>query len=43
VLARTFWFLFKPAGQLSLKRIGVLEIIYSVVFLVFITLTFRLA
>jgi hypothetical protein len=43
VLVRTFWFLLKPAGQLSLKRIGVLEIVYSVVFLVFITLTFRQA
>jgi hypothetical protein len=41
VLVRAFWFLLKPAGQLSLKRIGVLEIVYSVVFLVFITLTFR--
>ena len=41
VLARSFWQLAKPATQLNLKRIGVLEIIYSVVFLIFITLTFR--
>ena len=41
VLGRTFWSLFKPARQINLKRIGVLEIIYSVVFLVFITLSFR--
>lgn len=41
VFGRSFWFLFKPARQLNLKRIGVLEIVYSVVFLVFITLTFR--
>lgn len=41
VLARTFWQLIKPATQLNLRRIGVLEIIYSVVFLVFITLSLR--
>jgi hypothetical protein len=42
VLGRSFWHLAKPANQINLKRIGVLEIIYSVVFLVFITLTFRI-
>jgi hypothetical protein len=41
VLGRSFWYLFKPSTQLNLKRIGVLEIVYSVVFLVFLTLTFR--
>jgi hypothetical protein len=41
VLARSFWQLAKPATQLNLRRIGVLEIIYSLVFLLFITLTFR--
>ncbi|MCI0487580.1 MAG: YwiC-like family protein [Blastocatellia bacterium] len=41
VLVRTFWHLFKPGERLNLRRIGVLEIVYSVVFLVFITLTFR--
>jgi hypothetical protein len=42
VLARTFWQLIKPAAQLNLRRIGVLEIIYSLVFLIFITLGLRL-
>jgi hypothetical protein len=42
VLIRSFWHLVKPAYQINLKRIGVLEILYSVVFLVFITLTFRM-
>ena len=41
VLARSFWQLIKPATQLNLRRIGVLEIVYSVVFLVFITLSLR--
>lgn len=42
VLARSFWQLIKPATRLNLRRIGVLEIIYSVVFLIFITLSLRL-
>lgn len=42
VLARSFWQLIKPAARLNLRRIGVLEIIYSVVFLIFITLSLRL-
>ena len=42
VLIRSFWQLAKPANQTNLRRLGVLEIIYSLVFLVFITLTFRL-
>ena len=41
VLIRTFWSLLNPAEQLNLKRIGVAEIIYSLVFLFFVTLTFR--
>ena len=41
VLARSFWQLIKPAAGLNLRRIGVLEIIYSVVFLIFVTLSFR--
>ena len=43
VLARSFWHLIKPGERLNLRRIGILEIIYSVVFLIFITLTFRLS
>ena len=43
VLARSFWFLAKPGGEVNLRRIGVFEIFYSLVFLIFITLTFRLA
>ena len=42
-LARSFWQLAKPAAGLNLRRIGVMEILYSLVFLVFITMTFRLA
>ena len=42
-LARSFWELAKPAAGLNLRRIGVLEIVYSLVFLIFITMTFRLA
>ena len=41
VLGRTFWQLANPAGQTSLKQVGVLEIVYSVFFLVFITIGFR--
>ena len=41
VLARTFRHLFKPGERLNLRRIGVLEIIYSLIFLAFITMTFR--
>src|SRR6185436_7202109 len=41
VLARTFWSLLKPAQSLNLKRIGITEIIYSLIFLIFTTLTFR--
>lgn len=40
-LARSFWQLVKPAAELNLRRIGVMEIVYSLVFLVFITMTFR--
>ena len=43
VLSRTVWQLAKPGGKTNLKRVGVLEIIYSVVFLVFVTLSFRAA
>jgi hypothetical protein len=43
VLARTLWSLLKPAESLNLKRIGVTEIIYSLIFLIFTTLTFRLS
>jgi hypothetical protein len=41
VLTRTLWQLVRPAGQTSLKRIGVLEIVYSVFFLVLVTIGFR--
>lgn len=42
-LARSFWQLAKPAADLNLRLIGVMEIVYSLVFLVFITITFRVA
>lgn len=41
VLTRTVWSLVKPGQKLDLKRIGLAEIAYSVVFLVFMMLTFR--
>ena len=41
VLARTAWSLFKPSNHLNLKRIGIAEIIYSLIFLVFTVMTLR--
>jgi hypothetical protein len=41
VLIRSFWQLAKPVRQINLRRVGWLEIVYSVVFLIFTTLTFR--
>src|SRR5215216_789588 len=41
VLARSFWQMANPAEKLNLRRVGVLELVYSLVFLIFITLTFR--
>jgi YwiC-like protein len=41
VLIRAFWHLANPVRQINLRRVGWLEIIYSVVFLIFMTLTFR--
>ena len=41
VLLRAFWSLLKPARQLNLRRIGVFEICYSLIFLIFMALTFH--
>lgn len=41
VLARSFWYLANPAHQINLRRVGWLEVVYSIVFLIFVTLTFR--
>jgi hypothetical protein len=41
VLGRSFWHLAKPGAKLNLRRVGVLEIIYSIVFLVFTTIGLR--
>ncbi|PYP86566.1 MAG: hypothetical protein DMF61_12865 [Blastocatellia bacterium AA13] len=41
VLLRSFAELARPASKLNLKRAGFLEILYSLVFLVFITLNFH--
>src|SRR5262249_18457305 len=41
VMTRAFWSALKPARQLNLKRIGIAEIIYSLIFLIFVTLSFR--
>jgi hypothetical protein len=43
VLIRTFWSLFKPKTQVNLTRAGILEIVYSLVFLICVTLGFRAA
>jgi hypothetical protein len=40
VLARAFWRTFKPATRVNLTRAGILEIVYSLVFLLFIALSF---
>ena len=41
-LVRTFWSLLKPAPSLNLKRIGITEIVYALIFLLFTTLTCRM-
>jgi len=41
VLARTAWSLLKPSNQLNLKQIGIAEIIYSLIFLIFTAMTLR--
>ena len=43
VLARTLWSLVKPVPTLDLKRIGITEIVYALNFLLFTTLTLRMA
>lgn len=40
ILGRTLWGLRRPVRWLNLRRIGILEIIYSLIFLVFLTLGF---
>lgn len=42
-MTRASWSLVKTSGRLDLKRLGLLEILYSIIFLIFITLTFRSA
>ena len=42
VLARSFWYIARPARQINLRRVGLLEMVYSVVFLIFTTLNFHL-
>jgi hypothetical protein len=41
VLIRSYWYLANPVRQSNLQRVGWLEMVYSIVFLIFITLTFR--
>jgi hypothetical protein len=40
-LARTAWRLARPVKKVNLKRIGVLEIVYSLFYAVFLVITFR--
>jgi hypothetical protein len=42
-LIRTFWSLFKPKTQVNLTRAGILEIVYSLFFLICVALSFRAA
>ncbi len=39
-LFRSFWSMFVPPAGLNLKKIGVLEIVYSIIFLVFASMSF---
>jgi hypothetical protein len=41
VLVRTFWGIFKPKTKVNLTRAGILEIVYSLVFLICAALSFR--
>lgn len=41
VLGRSFWSLFRPSPRINLKRAGWLEVIYSLVFLAALTLSFH--
>jgi hypothetical protein len=41
VLTRSFWYLARPVRQIDLRRVGWTEVAYSLVFLIFTTLTFR--
>jgi hypothetical protein len=40
-LVRTFWGMFKPKTKVNLMRAGILEIVYSLVFLICASLSFR--
>ncbi len=40
ILGRTFWSMFRPSKQVNLTRAGVLEVVYSLIFLIFITISF---
>jgi uncharacterized YccA/Bax inhibitor family protein len=42
-LVRTFWGMFAPKSKVNLARAGILEIVYSLVFLVCAALGFRVA
>jgi hypothetical protein len=39
-VGRAFWHLLKPAADLNLRRIGLLEIVYSTIFMVLVSLAF---
>jgi hypothetical protein len=42
-LVRTFWGMFKPKTKVNLMRAGILEIVYSMIFLICAALNFRAA
>jgi hypothetical protein len=41
VLGRTLWFLIKPVNRVNLRRLGLLEMAYSLFFLLFMAVSFR--
>ena len=41
VLIRSFWYLARPVRHINLRTVGWLEMVYSLVFLIFTTLNFR--
>jgi len=43
VIVRTFWGMFKPTTKVNLMRAGILEIVYSMIFLICAALNFRAA
>jgi len=41
IMVRSFWYLARPSNRVNLRRVGVIELMHSAIFLLFVTLTFR--